>query len=122
MLLIEDADRVEIRIADLLADLKVVVAVVDERLRVLAEVERPQPLDHDVACHGHPGALSRRSRVGPDYAPARSLRFKTRAFPPATLLVAIPSDDSVPRRSHFIIRCARRRLLPSRVAALQTTM
>lgn len=58
MLLIEDADRVEIRIADLLADLKVVVAVVDERFRILAEVERPQPLDHDVARHGHLGALS----------------------------------------------------------------
>lgn len=57
VLLIEDADRVEIRIADLLADLKVVVAIVDERLRVLAEVERAQPLDHDVTRHGHLDAL-----------------------------------------------------------------
>lgn len=57
VLLIEDADRVEIRIADLLADLKVVVAIVDKGLRVLAEVKRAQPLDHDVTRHGHLGTL-----------------------------------------------------------------
>jgi len=64
MLLIEDADRIEIRIADLLADLKVIVAIIDKRLGVLAEVERPQPLDHDVASHGHFDAFSRCTRVG----------------------------------------------------------
>lgn len=122
MLLIEDADRVEIRIADLLADLKVVVAVVDERLRVLAEVERPQPLDHDVARHGHPGGLTLLAR-GP------RLRPRSFASPPKTVSPLLPLLVALLGRFRFatirssIIRCARRRLLllPSREAALQTT-
>ncbi|KYQ53185.1 hypothetical protein ALC60_07916 [Trachymyrmex zeteki] len=77
MLLIEDADRIEIRIADLLADLKVVVAVIDKRLRVLAEVERPQPLDHDVACHGHLDALTLYAR-GPRLRPRSFVSLQNR--------------------------------------------
>lgn len=38
--LVEHTDRVEIGIADLFAYLKVVVAVVDERLGILAQMER----------------------------------------------------------------------------------
>lgn len=110
MLLIKDADRIEIRIADLLADLKVVVAVVDERLRVLAEVERSQPLDHDVTRHGHGWIVV--ARV------ARA-RLPTARSPP--FATPLPDDPDFATVTAFIIRCARRRLLPSRVAALQAT-
>lgn len=90
VLLIEDADRVEIRIADLLADLKVVVAIVDEGLRVLAEVERAQPLDHDITRHGHiSGAPLARTRVGPGYAPALVRSFSN-LFPALARPAGVP--------------------------------
>ncbi|KYN35473.1 hypothetical protein ALC56_10030 [Trachymyrmex septentrionalis] len=94
MLLIEDADRIEIRIADLLANLKVIVAVIDKRLGVLAEMERPQPLDHDVACHGHLDAFSRCTRVGPATTPPLVCLSSKPSFPVAP--PTIPFRDEIP--------------------------
>lgn len=56
------ADRVQIGIADLLADLQIVVPIVEEAFRVLAQPEGAQPLAHDVA-HRHPVASTFRLRL-----------------------------------------------------------
>lgn len=46
------ADGVQVRITDLLADLQVVVPIVQEALGVLGQAQSPQPLADNVA-NGH---------------------------------------------------------------------
>ncbi|OAD58513.1 hypothetical protein WN48_11014 [Eufriesea mexicana] len=83
MSLVENTDSVQIGIADLLTDLKVVVAVVDERLRILTQVKRAQPLNHNVASHRHVCRL--RGLRGLYHAPAA-------LFPCTRVSLRLPSD------------------------------
>lgn len=46
-----NADGIQVRVPDLLADLQVVVAIIDEGLRVLEELQGLQPLVHYVGAH-----------------------------------------------------------------------
>lgn len=48
-------DSVQVGVPDLFTHLQVVIAVVHERLGVLRELQRLQPLVHDVGAHGGPG-------------------------------------------------------------------
>lgn len=51
--LIKDANRIQIRITDLFAYFKVVIAIVDEGLGVLTEMQGPQPLHNNIARNRH---------------------------------------------------------------------
>jgi hypothetical protein len=107
---VENADGVQIGVAHLLADLQVIVAVVDETLGVLAEVQGSQPFGHDVAGHdddtGTPLATKTRSERRPPWWPAGELlhractgstrnRTKNYIFAAATHLRRIPNSGKI---------------------------
>lgn len=60
---VEDSDRVQVGVPHLFTNLQIVVAIVQEGLGVLAEVERPQPFDDDVAVARHGDVHTRITRV-----------------------------------------------------------